>query len=41
MINVPANGNCHGLGGAGTGTYNLWLQAVGLKHVQEGITGRD
>lgn len=40
MGNVPANGYCHGLGGAGTGTYNLRLQAVGLKHVQEGITGR-
>lgn len=40
MGDAPANGYCHGLGGAGTGTYNLRLQAVGLKHVQEGITGR-
>lgn len=39
MFNVPANGYCHGLGGAGTGTYNLRLQAVGLKDVQEGIAG--
>lgn len=37
--NIPANGHRHGFRGAGTGTDDLRLQAVRLKHVQEGITG--
>lgn len=40
MSNVPANGHSHGFRGAGTGTDDLRLQAVRLKHVQEGIAGR-
>lgn len=37
---IPANGHCHGLRRGGTGTHHLGLQSMGLKHVQEGITGR-
>lgn len=40
VSDIPANCYCHGLRGGGTGTDNLRFQPVGLKHVQEGITGR-
>lgn len=40
MSPIPAYSYCHGLRRGGTGTDNLRLKPMGLKHVQEGITGR-
>lgn len=40
VSDIPAYSHGHGLRGGGTGTDNLRLQPMGLKHVQEGITGR-
>lgn len=38
---IPAYSYCHSLRGGGTGTDGLRFQPMGLKHVQEGITGRN
>lgn len=40
VSDIPAYSDCHGLRGGGTGTDDLRFQPVGLKHIQEGITGR-
>lgn len=40
VSDIPAYSYCHGLRGGGTGTDDLRFQPVGLKHVQEGVTGR-